>query len=354
MLQVSNRMLLVMLIWSMSSIVLLTWWLLTSDSNPAGKTCRACLSGEVAVVTGEGCKDWCSSAGYCGTSVAYRVIDCTGAIAAPPALGVVGWESAALLPEVPVCGAEELGSRRALSSPGGDGGRNTVEVLEAPKLLSICSNCKQGEVAVNPENGGCSAWCSAAGFCGTSQEYKTTDCSDQKRRLASLLADQNREEGNDGQQQEEAAGCWRELDICSLGAYSSAPIPLSRVYIATVAASKRNSNNNDNSYTMNTNTNTNKEGWRHQVLLLGPGAAPPTCSTVLSVPASPGSSGGNSNGSNSDGPPPDPRLRIFIKPRYSRDAGAGPSYPGYLATADPMLLVAEATWGFELVLPENI
>lgn len=107
-------------------------------------------------------------------------------------------------------------------------------------------------------------------------------------------------------------------------------------------------------YTMNTNTNTNKEGWRHQVLLLGPGAAPPTCSTVLSVPASPGSSGGNSNGSNSDGPPPDPRLRIFIKPRYSRDAGAGPSYPGYLATADPMLLVAEATWGFELVLPENI
>lgn len=202
-------------------------------------------------------------------------------------------------------------------------------------------------------------FCFASSLCdvvlnNNKKRYKTTDCSDQKRRLASLLADQNREEGNDGQQQEEAAGCWRELDICSLGAYSSAPIPLSRVYIATVAASKRNSNNNDNSYTMNTNTNTNKEGWRHQVLLLGPGAAPPTCSTVLSVPASPGSSGGNSNGSNSDGPPPDPRLRIFIKPRYSRDAGAGPSYPGYLATADPMLLVAEATWGFELVLPENI
>ena len=47
-----------------------------------------------------------------------------------------------------------------------------------------------------------------------------------------------------------------------------------------------------------------------------------------------------------------------MKPRYAREAGPGSGVglgvPGYVATADPLVKVADQTWGIELVLPEAL
>lgn len=83
------------------------------------------------------------------------------------------------------------------------------------------------------------------------------------------------------------------------------------------------------------------------ILVLGPSAASPTCTTA--VPAFRGKTSGRDAGN-----APDPKLRIFVKAKEQRLHGKGPSNPGYLAAADPMVQVAEDAWGCLLVLPEQI
>ena len=121
---------------------------------------------------------------------------------------------------------------------------------------------------------------SKAGYCGASDPYKLINCSaENQRRASAIITKSNAEAGaRDSTRTKRGGGttrggggaCWRKLDLCSLGAYSSAPIPLSRVYTSTAALElSLPATDKHNSLGTGRNRSVHTGGMVHQILLLG-------------------------------------------------------------------------------------